>query len=556
MSSTLVNVQCTRRLMRARSWRLLVVLSVGTVVGCTAQDSSRTIETTYARAHDAANELIARRPSKRESSGPAASGPGEHNRAPSTLASASIRKISGQPLSAPLAVETPVVTTLTASRGDRDYRVKPAVNQATTPEPAALVMPPPAATYPIDLATALRLADVSNPTIGAARTLILEALALQLTARALLLPSLNSGVTYRGHNGVLQRVSGKIIDVSLQQLFVGSGAGPFGSSGTATLPGVNLFSQLTDAWFEPLAARQRVAGARFGAQATSYDILLDVALLHLELLGNQSILDVQRLSESQFHQVYQLSKDYAEAGEGREADAHRALSQWKRRIALVQKAEEDVAVTAARLANRLNLDPAVRLEPIGGPLVPLTLVPVTTPQQDLMQLALRQRPDIAARTAAIGEAEAHKKQEIGRPLLPTLWLGFSGGVFGGGSNLVPPLVGNFAGRTDFDVRAYWTFMNLGAGNYALVKEREAQIGQAIAERSRTINRARDEVAPRPSPKPGPRRMRSRSPGASWHRPSCPTRKIWSERGSGDPTNHEMSCRSRFSTAWICSRTHG
>jgi outer membrane protein TolC len=251
---------------------------------------------------------------------------------------------------------------------------------------------------------------------------------------------------------------------------------------------------LTDAIFEPLVARQRLAGARFGAQATSYDILLDVALLHLELLGNQSILDLQRLSESQFHEVFRVTQNYADAGEGREADAHRALSQWKRRIALVQKAEEEVAVTAARLANRLNLDPAVRLEPIGGPLVPLTLVPVDTPQQDLIQVALRQRPDIAERTAAIGEAEARKAQEVGRPLLPTLWLGFSGGVFGGGSNLVPPLIGNFAGRTDFDVRVYWTLMNLGAGNLALIKERRAQIGQAVGERFRTINRARDEVS--------------------------------------------------------------
>ena len=173
---------------------------------------------------------------------------------------------------------------------------------------------------------------------------------------------------------------------------------------------------------------------------------------------------MQRLSETQFHEVYQLTKNYAEAGEGREADAHRALSQWKRRRALVQKAEEDLAVTAARLANRLNLDPSVRLEPIGGPLVPLTLVPIDTPQQELLQVALQQRPDIAARTAAIGEAEAHWKQEIGRPLLPTLWLGFSGGVFGGGSNLTPPLVGNFAGRTDFDVDVFWTLMNFGAGN--------------------------------------------------------------------------------------------
>jgi len=343
------------------------------------------------------------------------------------------------------------------------------------------------------MATALRLADVGNPTIGAARTMILEALALQLTARTLLLPSLNSGVSYHGHNGVLQRSSGKIIDVSLQSLYAGAGANVV-VAGTPVLPGVNILTQLTDAWFEPLAARQRLVGARFGAQATSNDILLDVALLHLELLGNQSILEAQRLSETQFYEIVRITKEYAATGEGRPADAERAIAQWKLQRALVLKSEEQVAVTAARLANRLNLDPAVRLEPIGGPLVPLYLIDLETPQPELIQVALRRRPDLRARAAAIAEAEAHFKQEVGRPLLPTLWLGFSGGVFGGGSNLVPPLVGNFAGRTDFDVRLYWTLLNLGAGNLSLIKNRRAEVGQAVAERARTINRARGEVS--------------------------------------------------------------
>jgi outer membrane protein TolC len=374
-----------------------------------------------------------------------------------------------------------------------DPHINPATHEFANPAPSPLVVPAPVADYPIDLATALRLADVSNPTIAVARTRILEALALQMTARSLLLPSLNSGASYVGHNGVLQRVSGRMLDVSSQNLYVGSGVNPVGS-GVPTIPGVNLFCQLTDAWFEPLVARQRLAGARFGAQATSYDILLDVALLHVELLGNQSILDLQRLSESQFHEVYRLTNDYALEGEGRKADAHRALSQWQRRLALVQKAEEDLAVTGARLANRLNLDPATRLEPIGGPLVPLNLIPVDGSQQDLIQVALRTRPDIAARSAAVGEAEYRRKEEIGRPLLPTTWIGFSGGVFGGGSNLNPPNIGNFAGRSDFDVRIFWTLLNFGAGNHALIKERTAEIGQAVAQRSQTINQARDEVS--------------------------------------------------------------
>ena len=100
---------------------------------------------------------------------------------------------------------------------------------------------------------------------------------------------------------------------------------------------------------------------------------------------------------------------------------------------------------------------------------------------------------MGARTAEIGEAEFRVKEEVGRPLLPTLWLGFSGGGFGGGSNLSTPLVGRFAGRTDFDVRLYWTLMNFGAGNMALIRQRQAQVGQAVAERALTINRVRSEV---------------------------------------------------------------
>jgi outer membrane protein TolC len=457
---------------------LLLLAALAPVAGCMTQRVSRALEHTYAPA-TSQNPPVSRAPAS-AIRGQTAKTAVVTATAARRTAPAATAKIGPPSASA----STPVA---------KDPEVRPAADEVANAAPSPLVMPAPEAEYPIDLATALRLADVSNPTIAAARTMILEALALQMTARSLLLPSLNTGASYIGHNGVLQRPSGKIIDLSSQSVYVGSGVNPVGSN-TVMIPGVNLFCQLTDAWFEPLVARQRLAGARFGAQATSYDILLDVALLHLELLGNQSILEMQRLSESQFHEVYRLTNDYAEEGEGREADAHRALAQWKRRIALVQKAEEDLGVTAARLANRLNLDPSTRLEPIGGPLVPLHLIPVETPERELLEVALRQRPDIAARSAAIGQADYRRKQEIGRPLLPTAWIGFSGGVFGGGSNLVPPTVGNFAGRTDFDVRIYWTLMNFGAGNLALIKERNAQIGQAVAERAKTINLARNEVS--------------------------------------------------------------
>jgi len=60
------------------------------------------------------------------------------------------------------------------------------------------------------------------------------------------------------------------------------------------------------------------------------------------------------------------------------------------------------------------------------------------------------------------------------------WLGASGGAFGGGSNVVPPTLGNFGGRADFDVLAYWTLENFSLGNLAIQKRRRAEVGAYIA----------------------------------------------------------------------------
>src|SRR5208337_1728147 len=73
------------------------------------------------------------------------------------------------------------------------------------PVPSPPEIPPPPGEYLIDLSTALRLAEAENPTIAAARARIIEALALQTAAGALLLPSTNPGKNYPPHTGNLQR---------------------------------------------------------------------------------------------------------------------------------------------------------------------------------------------------------------------------------------------------------------------------------------------------------------------------------------------------------------
>ena len=73
------------------------------------------------------------------------------------------------------------------------------------------------------LTTALRLAEVENPLIAAARQRIGEALAVQQGARVLLLPTLNVGTSYDSHTGNLQRSSGTILNLDKKSLYFGGG---------------------------------------------------------------------------------------------------------------------------------------------------------------------------------------------------------------------------------------------------------------------------------------------------------------------------------------------
>ena len=347
--------------------------------------------------------------------------------------------------------------------------------------------------YPIDLTTALRLAEAENPRIAEARQRIGEALAVQRGARALLFPTLNLGTNLHVHTGNLERSSGRILNLNESSLYVGGGAGAMAAS-PVEIPAVTIYSQLTDAIFEPLAAHQRVEESRFVASATANGILREVAELHFELLAAEADLRVRREAVRQAEEVARLTRAYADAQQGREADAERASTELTLIVREVQEAEEEAAVASARLSHRLHLDQSVRVRPLATVPERVTLIDPQAPLPVLIQVALAHHPTIGAREAGLAATEVRHKQERYRPLLPTVLVGFSGGGFGGGSNLAPPQLSHFAGRTDFDVRVFWTLRNFGVGNLSLQKQRWAEVGQAVGERSRAIAEIRSEVS--------------------------------------------------------------
>ena len=354
--------------------------------------------------------------------------------------------------------------------------------------------PAPAEVFPIDLLTAWRLAARQNPTIALAQQVVQENLAYLLKARTIALPNFNAGGNYHHHNGNLQRSSGVILDVPNEQSLYGGGGARTLAAESVGVPAVQFYAPVADAWFAPLAVRQDVAASRFDARATSNSILLDVTTAYLELLGAESRFDALRRSELDMAAVLRPTVAFAEAGQGLESDANRAKSDALLLRSRVQAAEGEIAEASANLAQLLQLNPAIALRTPGGPLALVTVLARDESLEELVETALRFRPEMGARTSEVAAAQVRVRQEQLRPLLPTLAAGFSAGTFGGGSDLVSSTFGSFSGRSDFDAMALWTFQNFGVGNISLRNQRRAQMGEAVADRTRMANQVRDEVA--------------------------------------------------------------
>src|SRR5262249_46541260 len=105
---------------------------------------------------------------------------------------------------------------------------------------------------PIDLPTALRLADANNPTVALARERINEAYAFLRQAQVLFLPNLQTGPAYVRHDGLLQNSSGLVFPVSKWNFFEGGGA--------------VLSVETSEALFAPLVARRLVEAQTASAQ--------------------------------------------------------------------------------------------------------------------------------------------------------------------------------------------------------------------------------------------------------------------------------------------------
>lgn len=359
---------------------------------------------------------------------------------------------------------------------------------AQQPPPAPLAYPaaaPADRPLPINLPTALQLAGVRPIDIAAASERIRAASAQMERAEVLWLPTILIGGDYFRHDGQIQDVAGNIIGTSKSTLMLG--ATP------------NAVFALSDALFEPLAARQVLRARQADLQTARNDSLLATAEAYFsvqqargELAG---ALDAAKRAEDVARKAEELTKSLVPP-----AEAARARAELARRRQAVLAARERWRTASADLTRVLRLDAAAVVEPLEPPHLQVALVAPDRPVDELIPLALTSRPELAAQQALVRATLERLRAEKLRPLIPSVLLRgastnpagtLAGGYFGGGRN---DRLGDFGGRLDIDVQVLWEWQNLGFGNRARVEERRAENRLSVLELFRLQDRVAAEVA--------------------------------------------------------------
>jgi len=326
--------------------------------------------------------------------------------------------------------------------------------------------------FPINLAAALRLADARPLVVAAAQAGVWVAEAELTRAKILWIPTLNLGFDYIRHDG----------------------GGPDFNKGILTSPSVNFFyggAGLTgnlptvDAIFDPLAARQILNARHWDVQSAKNDALLRTAGAYFDVhkyrgtyagalyavgRGRDLLRRIDRLSEELVPRV--------------EVDrARNFLADLEQRAA---SARQEWRVRSADLTQVLRLDPRAVVEPLEHDHTQITLIDPGKTLDELMPVALTNRPELASKQALIQAAVAAIRREKARPFVPNILInGFQtpnemlqAGIFGLGPN---SSLNQWVGRVDLSYQPLWQLDALGIGNLARIKQQRGLESMAIIE---------------------------------------------------------------------------
>ncbi len=339
--------------------------------------------------------------------------------------------------------------------------------------------------FPINLATALRLSDARPLIVAAAQASVWVAEADLSQARVLWLPTLNIGFDYIRHDGGGPDFNkGILTAVSTNFFYAGGGL---------TGPGTGIIST-TDATFQPLVARQVLNARHWDIQSAKNDAVLQTADAYFQVHQYRGMyagtLYCVKRGHELVEQIATMSKDLVP-----EVEVERARNMLADLEQKAVMARQQWRVQSANLTQVLRLDPRAMVEPQEHDHAQITLIDPGRALEDLMAVALTNRPEIASRRALVQAATAAIRREKMRMILPNVAInGFQtpnemlqAGIFGFGAN---GSMNQWVGRSDVSIQPVIQWQNCGFGNLAMIKRQRGQQSQATIE----LFRIQDMVA--------------------------------------------------------------
>jgi outer membrane protein TolC len=398
---------------------------------------------------------------------------------------------------------------------DRPSQKSP-LEQPPTPGGEVLDMKPPPAEpgdlrFPINLATALRLADARPIIVSATGANVWVAEATLQKSKVLWVPTINLGADYSRHDGIgpdlnnginipkgvnaLGQPSPGALGRPLSQnvnLFYGGGGFTWAPSGDNYFfqpnPGLPLmpspqFQFATDMIFQPLHDRQALNSARWDLQAAKNDALFMTATAYFNVhrqRGRYAVaIDAVQRGRQLVAQIAELSTDLVPRVE---IDRARNLLADLEQEAVT--ARQNWRIASAELTRVLRLDPRAVVEPLEHDHLQVTLFAPSRSLDELIPIALTNRPELASHQALVQAMLVAIRQEKLRPLLPSLYMnGFQtpyelleagAGAIGHGNKL-----NQWSPRDDLSPEMIWAADGLGLKNLAQIKEARGMSSQQL-----------------------------------------------------------------------------
>ncbi len=336
--------------------------------------------------------------------------------------------------------------------------------------------------FPINLATALRLSDARPLIVAAAQTGVWIAEAQLTRAKLLWVPTLAFGFDYYRHDGggAPEVFKGIMLTGSLN-FFYGGG-------------GLVLAVNPTDAYFEPLVARQLLNAEQYSIQSAKNDALMQTTDAYFRVHQYRGMYAGALYVVQQGRELVDRIKSLSGELEPK-VEVERAINFLADLEQRATMARQEWRVASADLTQVLRLDPRAVVEPMEHDHTQITLVDPGRTYDDLMPIALNNRPEIAALVARLQAAELRVRREKWRPILPLVMLNglqtpgaaIEAGIFGLGPNAS---MNQWAGRDDVSGQLVWQLEGFGVGNLARIKGQRGLESRAVID----LRRQQDVVA--------------------------------------------------------------